>query len=114
MTTSNNTQNLKTICDGLAICSLTAGDECIDGKLLNWIENQAALLDKLGEATNWGETSLMPWAPLQGFEPGELWHSADDHAYFAHNVLKKALERLEQRLAGEGVDLKGLRLAELI
>lgn len=38
--------------------------------------------------------------------------SADDHALFAERVLTQALEKVEARLAEQGVDLKGLRLVD--
>lgn len=115
MTTILNTQSLQTICKGLATSNLTASDDCfIEGRLLEWVERQADLLDEMGDAPSWDESPLMPWAPMEDFDPEQLWGAIDDHGSFACRVFTMALERLESKLLEQGVDLKGLRLAELI
>lgn len=102
--------NLNKILIGLAISNLTEGGELISGNPLDWCLRQAEVLN---DVESWDDTHVIPWHPVENFEPGELYDSADDHTLFAERVLTLALERVETKLAEQGVDLKGLRLKDL-
>jgi hypothetical protein len=101
--------NLKQILTGLAVCNLTDGGEPIPCSPLDWVLLQAEVLD---DVESWDDTQAIPWHPVENFTPSELFDSADDHALFAERVLTQALEKIEAKLAEQGVDLKGLRLVD--